>query len=64
MLDGHPSRNQRTVAADKTYDTEDVVADCRTRQVTPHLSMHITAYRHTVIDAQSPSRLRGEFSHP
>jgi IS5 family transposase len=47
LLDRHPSRKQRTVAADKGYDTADFVADCRARRVTPHVSMNISAHRDT-----------------
>jgi transposase len=39
MLDRLPKRaGQRTVAADKAYDTADFVAACRQRGVTPHVA--------------------------
>ena len=40
MLDRHPSAEDRTVVADKAYDTADFVTDCRERQVTPHVAMN------------------------
>lgn len=53
MLDRHPSHKQRTVAADKAYDTTDFVADCRKRGVTPHVAMNITDGRGSAIDART-----------
>jgi transposase len=42
MLDRQPDRRQRrTVAADKAYDTEDFVAACRARGVTPHVAQNL-----------------------
>ena len=35
MLDRHPSHEQRTVAADKAYDTADFIAECRKRAGDP-----------------------------
>ena len=43
MLDRQPQpRQRRTVAADKAYDTEDFVAACRDRGVTPHVAQNLT----------------------
>lgn len=53
MLDRHPAHKQRTVAADKAYDTADFVADCRKRGVTPHVAMNITDSRGSAIDART-----------
>ncbi len=53
MLDRHPSQQQRTVAADKAYDTADFIADCRERGVTPHVAMNITDTRGSAIDART-----------
>ncbi len=47
MLDRHPSQQQRTVAADKGYDTADFVAECRKRRVTPHVAMNVSQQRET-----------------
>jgi len=58
MLDRHPSQQQRTVAADKAYDTADFIADCRERAVTPHVAMNITEQRDSAID-QRTTRHRG-----
>jgi len=61
MLDRHPSQEQRTVAADKGYDTADFVADCRKRRVTPHVAMNVTAQRDSAIDART-TRHAGYFA--
>ena len=53
MLDRHPSQQQRTVAADKAYDSADFIADCRKRSVTPHVAMNITETRDSGIDART-----------
>ena len=53
MLDRHPSQQQRTVAADKAYDSADFIADCRERAVTPHVAMNITEKRGSAIDART-----------
>lgn len=53
MLDRHPARHRRTVAADKAYDTADFVADCRQRGITPHVAMNITDTRGSAIDART-----------
>jgi hypothetical protein len=33
---------RRGVAADRAHDTADFVADCRQRNVTPHVAMNMT----------------------
>lgn len=53
MLDRHPSQQQRTVAADKAYDSADFIAECRKRGVTPHVAMNITETRDSGIDART-----------
>jgi transposase len=53
MLDRHCSREQRTVGADKAYDTKQFVADCRKRSVTPHVAMNITGHRGSALDART-----------
>jgi IS5 family transposase len=58
MLDRHPSRRQRTLAADKAYDTADFIAECRERNVTPHVAMNVNQQRDSTIDGRS-TRHRG-----
>lgn len=58
MLDRHPSHQQRTLAADKAYDTADFIAECRERQVTPHVAMNVNEQRRSAIDART-TRHRG-----
>jgi transposase len=58
MLDRHPSHQQRTLAADKAYDTADFIACCRERQVTPHVAMNVNEQRGSAIDART-TRHRG-----
>ena len=53
LLDRHPSRDRRTLAADKAYDTKQFVADCRERGVTPHVAMNISGTRHSAIDTRT-----------
>lgn len=53
MLDRHPSQEQRTVAADKGYDTADFIAECRKRRVTPHVAMNVSEQRGSAIDART-----------
>jgi transposase len=38
MLDRQPRRTQRTLAADKGFDSAEFVGDCRDRGVTPHIA--------------------------
>jgi transposase len=53
MLDRNTGKVRRTVAADRAYDTKDFVADCRERNVTPHVAMNITEHRDTALDART-----------
>ena len=53
LLERHPSREQRTVAADKAYDTKQFVADCRERGVTPQVAMNISGARSSAIDGRT-----------
>jgi hypothetical protein len=53
LLDRHPSRERRTVAADKVHDTQQFVADCRERGVTPQVAMNISRTRSSAIDART-----------
>jgi hypothetical protein len=40
LLDSTPGHHAKTVGADKAYDTRDFVADCRARNVAPHVARH------------------------
>jgi hypothetical protein len=53
LLDRHPSRERRTVAADKAYDTKQFVADCRERGVTPQVAMNVSGTHSSVIDGRT-----------
>jgi len=53
LMDRQPAREQRTVAADKAYDTSDFIADCRERGVTPHVAMNMSDQRSSAIDART-----------
>lgn len=53
LLDRHPSRERRTVATDKAYDTKQFVADCRQRGVTPQVAMNISGTRGSAIDGRT-----------
>jgi transposase len=45
MLDRQRRSGRATLGADKGYDTEDFVAACRERDVTPHVAQHTTNRR-------------------
>ncbi len=45
MLDRQETHGRRTLGADKGYDTDDFVAACRARDVTPHVAQHTTNRR-------------------
>jgi len=52
MVEGVPGRHRITVAADKGYDTRDLVAGLRAMHVTPHVAQH-TAGRRSAIDGRT-----------
>lgn len=53
MLDRQPgSRHRVTLGADKAYDTQDFVAACRERQITPHVAQN-TSGRRSAIDGRT-----------
>lgn len=52
MVQQVPGRHRVTVAADKAYDTRDLVAEFRTMHATPHLAQHTTK-RRSAIDART-----------
>src|SRR5258708_4393824 len=54
MLDLNlPGKRRITLGADKAYDTQDFVAGCRERNVTPHIAQNITKRRGSNIDART-----------
>ena len=52
MIEDVPGRHRITVAADKGYDTRDLVAGLRAMDVTPHVAQHTTG-RRSAIDART-----------
>ena len=52
MLDAIPKSPTRTVGADKAYDTQDFIANCRERGVTPHVARNDSA-RRSAIDGRT-----------
>jgi transposase len=48
-----PGENTITLGADKAYDTRDFVAQCRSRNVTPHVAQNQNARRRSAIDART-----------
>jgi transposase len=52
MVQQLPGRHRVTVAADKAYDTRDVVTELRTMHATPHIAQHTTK-RRSAIDART-----------
>jgi len=54
MLDENvPGDARVTLAADKGYDTRDFVAQCRARNVTPHVAQNVSTRRRSAIDART-----------
>jgi transposase len=45
-----PGENSITLGADKAYDTRDFVAQCRSRNVTPHVAQNESGRRRSAID--------------
>jgi transposase len=52
MVQHIPGRQRITVAADKGYDTRDLVANLRAMQATPHIAQHTTG-RRSAIDGRT-----------
>jgi transposase len=52
MIEDIPGTHRITVAADKGYDTRDVIAELRTMQATPHVAQHAVG-RRSAIDART-----------
>lgn len=53
MLDSLPGTQPKSVGADKAYDTQDFVAACRERNVTPHIASNDTRRGGSAIDART-----------
>jgi hypothetical protein len=54
MLDeALPGDGRITLGADKGYDTRDFVADCRERNVVPHVAQNQHAHRRSAIDRRT-----------
>jgi hypothetical protein len=56
MLEGSvPGSHRITVGADKGFDTQDFVEDCRRLNITPHIAQTTDAHRRSAIDARTTS---------
>jgi transposase len=53
LLDAVPGRHPKTVGADRAYDTRDFVADCRKRNVTPHVARNVKRWGGSAIDGRT-----------
>ena len=53
MLDTVPGRPSKTVGADKAYDTADFVANCRERNVIPHVAQNDARRGGSAIDGRT-----------
>jgi transposase len=54
MLNTVPGTKRKTLGADKAYDTQDFVAACRSRKITPHIAVHDNRTRGgSTIDART-----------
>jgi IS5 family transposase len=54
--DNIPGTRRITLAGDKGYDTRDFVADCRARNITPHVAQNITKHRGSMIDGRTANQ--------
>ena len=48
-----PGAHQKTLGADKGYDTKDFVANIRLAGITPHVAQNIQARRNSAIDGRT-----------
>jgi len=62
MLDTVPGKKPKSIGADKAYDTRDFVADCRERNVTPHVARNDTRRGGSAIDARTTQHIGYELS--
>jgi transposase len=53
MLDTLPGKGNKTLGADKGYDTRGFIAGCRQRGVTPHVASHSTRRGGSAIDGRT-----------
>ncbi|WP_260446261.1 hypothetical protein [Burkholderia cepacia] len=53
LLDCLPGRHDKTLCADKGYNTRDFVRGCRTRKVTPHVARNDTHQGGSTIDRRT-----------
>jgi transposase len=51
--DSVPGSRRITVGGDKGFDTKEYVAECRMRNVTPHVAQNITKFRGSAIDERT-----------
>jgi IS5 family transposase len=57
MLDeALPGERRITLGGDKGYDTKDFVAECRRRNVTPHVAQNTSGNRRSAIDGRTTER--------
>lgn len=53
MLDAVLGKQPRTIGGDKAYDTKDFIANCRQRNVTPHVACNDTRQGGSAIDGRT-----------
>lgn len=53
MLDVVPGKQPKTIGGDKAYDTKDFIANCRERNVTPHVACNDTRQGGSAIDGRT-----------
>ena len=62
MLEQILGTNRVTVGADKAYDTQDFVAECRNMQVTPHVAQNVNRSGGSAIDQRTTRHAGYEIS--
>jgi transposase len=62
MLDTVPGKKPKSIGADKAYDTRDFVADCRERNITPHVARNDARRGGSAIDSRTTRHIGYELS--
>ncbi len=62
MLDDNCAGKRITLGGDKGYDTKNFIAQCRARNITPHVAQNINKQRDSAIDARTTRHIGYQIS--